>query len=210
MKKISLKKKIVWGFIIVIFLAVFMYWWFVLRVELCLNYNRDVMENNLYFTCNDLGDCAYASTYQWDGKVEHKNITIPDEAGGNKVTRLGGFSGKGCPEPFVIELSDDAYGVWVEEEIHILKSEKLLEGYGVGYEVQDVKFTLNIGKKLNKIVKVDMSNYFPKETENGKIILYHPVVYIECDKDNRTFYSKDGKLYYKSNDEVIDDFDYAK
>ena len=210
MRKITLKKKVICGSIILILLALFLYWWFIIRIEICFNYNRSVMENNLYFTCNDLGNCAFVSSYQWDGTDEKKTITIPNEVGENKVTRLGGYSGRGCPEPFLISLTDD-YRITIDgEKIYSFNSEDELDTWGFEYEIENVRFTLNIGKGINKVVNVDMSNYYPKENEKGKVILYHPVVYIECDEDNRTFYSKDGKLYYKSNDELVNDFAYAE
>ena len=33
---------------------------------------------------------------------------------------------------------------------------------------------------------------------------------IICDEDNKTFYSKDGKLYYRQDDTLVDGFNYAQ
>ena len=46
-------------------------------------------------------------------------------------------------------------------------------------------------------------------TVDGEKIAYCPRVSIICDEDNKTFYSKDGKLYYRQDDTLVDGFNYA-
>lgn len=47
-------------------------------------------------------------------------------------------------------------------------------------------------------------------TVKGEKIAYCPRVSIICDEDNKTFYSKDGKLYYRQDDTLVDGFNYAQ
>ena len=77
------------------------------------------------------------------------------------------------------------------------------------YSVENPVFTVNIGKNIDAIVNVDMDVYYPHINEDGSITFYHPVVNINCSKENKHFYSKDGKLYYKETDELVSDFAYA-
>lgn len=209
LKKISLRKKIILGIIFTLFLSLFLFWWFYVRVELCLYYNETVKENNIYFECNSLANCAYVSSYIWDGKDEHRDIVIPDKVNGKTVSRLGGFSGRGAPGPFRISFPDSYYLTKDGQQISYCMGENTLSDNDFEYDIKNVEFTLHIGKELNKIVVIDMDTYYPKERGANKVTFYHPVVYILCDKDNKTFYSKDGKLYYKSNDKLVEDFAYV-
>lgn len=209
MKRFSLKKKIALGILFVLFVSLFLFWWFYVRLELCLYYNETIKENNIYFECNSLANCAYVSSCVWDGKDEHRDIVIPDEVNGKTVSRLGGFSGRGAPGPFMISFPDSYYLKKDGQQISYCMEESTLSDNDFEYDIKSVAFTLHIGKELNKIVDIDMDTYYPKERGANKVTFYHPVVYVLCDKENKTFYSRDGKLYYKSNDKLVEDFAYA-
>ena len=72
----------------------------------------------------------------------------------------------------------------------------------------EIEFTIYIGKNISHIEYVEDEYYLVKE--DGKGTYYHPVVYIECSDENGHFYSKDGKLYDRSTDELIDCFAYSR
>lgn len=209
MKRFSLKKKIALGILFVLFVSLFLFWWFYVRLELCLYYNETIKENNIYFECNSLANCAYVSSCVWDGKDEHRDIVIPDEVNGKTVSRLGGFSGRGVPGPFMISFPHSYYLKKDGQQISYCMEESTLSDNDFEYDIKSVAFTLHIGKELNKIVDIDMDTYYPKERGANKVTFYHPVVYVLCDKENKTFYSRDGKLYYKSNDKLVEDFAYT-
>ena len=209
MNRFSLKKKIALGILFVLFVSLFLFWWFYVRLELCLYYNETIKENNIYFECNSLANCAYVSSCVWDGKDEHRDIVIPDEVNGKTVSRLGGFSGRGAPGPFRILFPDSYYLKKDGQQISYCMEESTLSDNDFEYDIKSVAFTLHIGKELNKIVDIDMDTYYPKERGANKVTFYHPVVYVLCDKENKTFYSRDGKLYYKSNDKLVEDFAYT-
>jgi hypothetical protein len=54
-----------------------------------------------------------------------------------------------------------------------------------------------------------MDNYYPHINDDGSIVFYHPIVFVNCSEENELFYSKDGKLYHKKTDELIAVWDYA-
>ena len=56
---------------------------------------------------------------------------------------------------------------------------------------------------MEKIGCTRESLYYGVETEDG-IRFYRPVCYFVCDEANPTLYSKDGVLYLKSTDTVLE------
>jgi hypothetical protein len=77
------------------------------------------------------------------------------------------------------------------------------------YTVEEVLFQLHIGKNID-VVDFVLTDYYPHINEDGSITFYYPVVYITCSDENTTFYSKDGKLYYKSTDALVEEFTYPE
>jgi len=60
-------------------------------------------------------------------------------------------------------------------------------------EMNKGNFTLNIGKNINEI---EVCNCLEL------------ISYVNCSDKNKTFYSKDGLLYYKSDDKIVADLDW--
>ena len=70
-------------------------------------------------------------------------------------------------------------------------------------------FKLKIEEKnLKEVGNAELCDYFPKADNKGNITLYHPVLYVECSKENKHFYAKDGKLYYRENDKLVESLEY--
>ena len=67
-------------------------------------------------------------------------------------------------------------------------------------------FTLHLSKYIEKIYAVAGATEY---TVGGEKTAYCPRVSIICDEDNKTFYSKDGRLYYRKDDALADGFNYA-
>ena len=82
-------------------------------------------------------------------------------------------------------------------------------GFVDEYVIEDVVFILNIGKNIEVVDYVVMDEYYPHINEDGSITFYHPVVNINCSEENEHFYSKDGKLYDKKTNALINEFEYA-
>ena len=76
-----------------------------------------------------------------------------------------------------------------------------------GTKVVYTDFTIHLSKYIEKIyARADATEY----TVKGEKTAYCPRVSIICDEDNKTFYSKDGKLYYRQDDTLVDGFNYAQ
>lgn len=160
---------------------------------------------------NRTSNCCFVGNYNCTEYVENIEITIPDEFEGIEIKRIGGYHGRGVPSPFSISLSDAYMNAPKGSKFDSVYSNDL-ESYNITekYTIEDVVFVLNIGKNIEVIEYVDKDNYYPHINEDGNITFYHPVVSVNCSEDNKSFYSKEGKLYNKANDELIEAFAYKE
>ncbi len=166
-------------------------------------YTDKVNVDNLCICINDTADCCFAGAYSCEEYTDGMEITIPDEYDGKPIKRIGGYYARGVPVPFWFDMSalytssaDDVYGFdmsTVDE---------------AQYKVVDLPYILNIGKNVDSIVYVE-NYYYGNVEEDGSVVYYHPVVSINCSEDNKTFYSENGRLYSKTDNTLVEDFDYA-
>jgi hypothetical protein len=165
--------------------------------------------NGFGIDVNKLANCCFVSGYTCTEYTEGMEITIPDDYNGIPIKRIGGFSGIGAPSPFRIDLSQVYMNAPEGSEFDMIwryPDDEL----SVAYTIENVVFQLNIGKNIEEIDFVFMDDYYPHINEDGTVTFYHPVVYITCSEENTTFYSKDGKLYYKSTNALVEDFAYPE
>lgn len=168
-----------------------------------LMFKQSDKEGNPMICCNKIGNCAFAGIYRWDGREESTTITIPDEWEGIPVIQIGGYCGRGLPTPFKIYMPKSHFN---GEVVYSYSPEKCK--ISEPYTIEEIPFTLNLGGNISKIENVKDS-YYPFTNEDGSITFYHPTVYIQCSELNKTFYSQDGKLYYKSNNKLVEGFNYT-
>ena len=166
--------------------------------------------DGLHIEINKIADRCFVSHYPVSEYTEGMTITIPDDYNGIPIKRIGGFVGSGAPCPFIIDLSElymnapegsDYSGVYGDHPDRFNIADE--------YSVEEVLFQLHIGKNI-EVVDFIMNDYYPHINEDGSITFYHPVVCITCSEDNTTFYSKDGKLYHRANDALVEDFAYPE
>ena len=165
--------------------------------------------NGFGIDVNKLANCCFVSGYTCTEYTEGMEITIPDDYNGIPIKRVGGFSGIGVPSPFRIDLSQVYMNAPEGSEFDMIwryPDDEL----SVAYTIENVVFQLHIGKNIEEIDFVFMDDYYPHIDEDGTVTFYHPVVYITCSEENTTFYSKDGKLYYKSTNALVEDFAYPE
>jgi hypothetical protein len=165
--------------------------------------------NGFGIDVNKLANCCFVSGYTCTEYTEGMEITIPDDYNGIPIKRVGGFSGTGAPSPFRIDLSQVYMNAPEGSEFDMIwryPDDEL----SVAYTIENVVFQLHIGKNIEEIDFVFMDDYYPHIDEDGTVTFYHPVVYITCSEENTTFYSKDGKLYYKSTNALVEDFAYPE
>lgn len=176
--------------------------------KICLSYDETVQYANFTIAINDSGNCCFVGCYTVEKYTDNMEITIPDCYEDIPIERIGGYYGTGVPTPFYIDTSE--YINSPEDSLYsgVFSGHPDDFNLDVKYTVVDLPFRLNIGKNINEISNVSMDLYYPYKNDNGSITFYHPVVWITCSTDNEHFYSKDGKLYDKEEDELITVFSY--
>ena len=179
-----------------------------ITLSACTFYDASETTSDGWFVCySNLFRNCFVGPYYWNGDPENMTLTIPDTYNNFPVTELGGYSGRGVPTPFEVLLPDEynvEFGTNYNPKDY---PEDTSDLYPNGYKVVELKFSLIIGKNLSKIKNTLMGYYAVKQTD-GSYILYHAVYYVTCAEENKAFYSKDGRLYYKANDELIEDIAY--
>lgn len=178
--------------------------------DVSLLYSDSTEKDGFYVAINKTANCCFVGSYNCTEYTENLEVTIPDDYEGIPIKRIGGYYGRGVPTPFGISLADlymnapedskyDAIFNGDINEFEILEE----------YVIEDVVFTLNIGKNIEVVEFVSMDEYYPHINDDGSVTFYHSVVNIHCSAENKHFYSKEGKLYDKKTDELISDFAYV-
>ena len=172
-------------------------------------YSHDylTLENGtMSFGVSDEKKDTFAGGARWDGG--DMSFRVPDEFGGYKVTKLGGIYGT-REQIFEVRINDEL----LDKEYNVeTGQERFDKHHRDDDEYETFTFTIYIGKNIKKFHYVDPSYYLAnwELTDDGEKI-YDFVYKIECyfvvDEENETFYSKDGKVYYKVNNELLECFD---
>ena len=148
---------------------------------------------------NSLTGEAFAASYRWDGSEETMDFTVPDTVFGYRVTALGGYVGRGAPYAFCVQLPEtlghprESFG----EELW----EDALERYPNAYVVE-LPFTVHIGRELEAVEGVAFDSFYGFSPD-GQEVLWHVTLTVDCDPENKTFYSENGILYDRKTGEAI-------
>lgn len=160
--------------------------------ECSLHYSETRTVDGLSYTMHRFRKVCFADTVTWDEELNEMVLNIPDACDGYRVTSLGGFLGTGVPCPFTVDMdgADMYYGEGAQPDDALMVQRHL---------------TINLGKYVEEIRLADMKgcSHIAQTDEYVQII-----VSFNCAEDNETFYSKDGKLYYRENDALVEDFYY--
>ena len=155
----------------------------------------------IYFIGGFFSPSMVSGEWRWDGSPEHMAIEIPDTFQNKKITRLGGSENKSyLRSHFGISMPEE----WGCLPYHAPNEERLPSPR----KIIELDFTILIGKNLSEIGIVDCKTYPGFKEESGEYIFYKPYVHITCSPENKTFYSEDGKLYYRKTGELVDRFFY--
>lgn len=157
------------------------------------------MAGDLLCGYNRLTGEAFAAVYEWDGREETMDFTVPDTVFGYRVTALGGYVGRGAPYAFTVELPE-SFGHTREgfgEDLWDYAREKYPNA-----EVVELPFTVHIGKDLEEIRQELFGSCYGFTTE-GHEVLYHVTLTVDCDPENKTFYSENGVLYDRETGEAV-------
>ena len=154
-------------------------------------------ENGVSFYANKYTKQAFARPLAWDGDENSMVYTVPDTFNGYKVTQLGGNHGSGGISYFVVNLPAVYDGL---ESVTFFTNtpEEMTEENS-----EELVFTVNIGQNISTLERGNIVSYCGYgEAATRTIEKYYIVkLYFNCDSGNSTFYSRDGVLYYKSNDQ---------
>lgn len=155
---------------------------------------KEAVQGQVLYILSDRDKKAFASVCTWDLDPTHTSFDIAGEIEGSKVIALGGYTGTGVANPFVIEAKPARKELWT--------SDPTLEKWEVPVTWEDLVFTVYVGKNVEKIGCGREGLYYGVETEDG-IRFYRPVCYFVCDEANPTLYSKDGVLYLRKDDSKL-------
>ena len=159
----------------------------------CSMYSIDVSEGSAVGIANEEKKDAFLSEYVWDGNEDHMRIDVR-EIDGIKVTRYGGFRGKGFPCPFFVSIE----GLDRIQETSLQPS----------VEERDLYFTLVINDQIRELELsynydgYDFGGYYKDANER---IFYRIHLVPELDPNNKNFYKSetDGKIYKKDSNELV-------
>ena len=163
-------------------------------------------DGRMYFGVSKVRRDVFCISCEWDGG--DMNYTIPDEFMGYPVTTLGGYTGRGYPCPFGVRISDDAivydYG-WDENGFEAWHRE--------GDDFEILSFSVHIGANVEKFNGIMGKNYLVnrielEDEEYEEDVLYKIVYHFTVDERNKTFYAKDGRIFYRESNEEVSEFFY--
>jgi len=164
-----------------------------------LEYKNIISQDNMSFYTSSIRKRCFAGSYNWDGNKDSMSINIPDKINGYAVKALGGYSGRGVSIPFCVNLPEKLK----EDAIFRYESDTPFD-----VPVEDLHFNINIGTNVKELTNIRFKDYFIYGNYIKDTYSYRIVVSVNCSEDNKTFYSKDGKLYRRSDDSLVDEFFY--
>lgn len=144
------------------------------------------------------GRDAFASAYQWDGSGDAIDYTIPDTVQGARVTAIGGLTGGLKKAP--------AAGLAVNMPETYRGAERAQYTMPVNAVEITLPVHIHIGRFVRSIEEDGSlpapTGYFGYEKDvSGYIIT--PVWTVTCDEGNETYYARDGRLYQRADDALV-------
>lgn len=172
--------------------------------DFCMFYFQNAEYDNFTTTVNPIGNCCYINSYTFDTLCDSYEINIPEECNGVRVEKLGGFFGRGAPDPFCLNFPEkmtDQNG----ETVLITQ----YDGNPKSKNIETVTVKINIGKNIKYVYASMDTGYYTllRADKTGKYFCV--VAEVSCDVNNEYFYSKDGKLYDKNTNELVGGFNYS-
>lgn len=139
-------------------------------------------DSNPVIYYNDKSHKAFVAQYILDEDLENTVINIPEEYKRCTVDSLGGHYGTGVPTAFMIIL--DGYD-------STCKPDNI-------EDVIELEIVINLTENIIEIDECALDYYITNEEKTYKLSYY-----FNCPSDNIVFYTKDGQLYYKSDDSLV-------
>lgn len=173
----------------------------------CRFYNGPTKElGKLTIRLDSEGKRAMAVEWNWSGDPEDTLIEIPDTDGDKVlIDRLGGPIGSNAPVT-AFRVATNCDELYQGEDV---------SKYDFDVSFDTVTFTLKLGKNISSITCVHgntnskSNQYIAVKNDDGSVTFYNVLFRVECSDENKTFYSKDGKLYLKKDDSLDSSLRYA-
>lgn len=161
---------------------------------------------------------ATVLTWYWDGNTLNSVIDIPEKT--PEEVKITGFGEEGSlfPPEFRIKIKDSNKDYYQTERFKKseafragwVPTEYTYEDFGIPMETEvkfeDLAFTIVVDKDIkiiNVVNNTAQANTLAYINDDGSITFYSILYSFECDPDNDVYYSKEGKLYFKSNDNPV-------
>lgn len=137
------------------------------------------------------------------------NIILPEKYNNATITGLGGYCGRGVPSPFEIFPTKEARAALCDSATGWsgVYHTATLENYNIEY----LRFHLHITEYIKELENFSAGEIILAEHEENGEIKYNVYVltcFVTCDENNKVFYAKDGKLYYKEDNTLVEDIVY--
>lgn len=157
-----------------------------------------VERDHVLFYLRRDGRDAFASAYQWDGSGDAIDYTIPDTVQGVKVTAIGGLTGGLKKAP--------AAGLAVSMPETYRGAERAQYTMPVNAVEITLPVQIHIGRFVRSIEEDGSlpapTGYFGYEKDVSSYIIT-PVWTVTCDEGNETYYARDGRLYQRADDALV-------
>lgn len=153
---------------------------------------------------------SFVIGYDWQVGMPQQ-VELPSQYLGTTVDALGGYTGRGYPCPFAVRFaSPESMYPGADEYFSTDASMDVLQNGEV--QVDEYVFSITLPDSLREIrYVVDSVSVAAYQTQDGPVYKVAKALYrFTIAEDNPYFYTRDGKLYDKGTDRLVDEFAYAQ
>lgn len=149
---------------------------------------------------------GYVSSYTFDSYTKDMEITIPDSYDGAIINEMGGdIIGNVVHPEYLLKfnMSKLISKNIIENSVGSKYDDK---AENVVYDINYYDLKLCIGKNIEDIYFVssdDEYKEYDEKTSTLTVHVYQARFYCYVSADNKTYYSKDGKVYRKNDDSLV-------
>ncbi len=167
----------------------------------------------IHYCPNYMSGRVFVAGFEWDGKASEISVVIPDTVKLShssrtlRITKLGGITSGGAPRMFApMPQPGSGCGMTVFPDPPKLET---LQQRHPDAPLRDLTVDLYLGKNISELSNI--SELVVCDRDAIKTVTIWRVHYrVDCDADNKTFYSKDGKLYTRADDAPVELLPYGE